>query len=433
MPLVHRVLIMSAMKHGIEDKPLAVVPVIRVISFALLLTMILPPLIFVVFAASSMAIGLLVCALMWSFAWLVGVDKALIMKKSDAYHGVIVLIACVLLTLHVTVINLLIGGVDFSRFASSCSLLLLLYFGANLAARKLGRVPDAKLVKAANFSFMFLTSLAIAAIAGLPAVGSQSSGKAVVVFSEPSHYALAYLPVLLFRISVVKQRTQVLLLGIAFFLAVALQSLTMVVGILIVATLLLRRFQLALVGVVIFVAALTLTLDLDYYTSRLDFSSESTNLSALVFLQGWQRAILNFKETYGIGVGFQQFGLVGSFGEIAENIANILGDYSNLRDGGSTATKLIAEFGVVGVAILFVFMKVAIQGAIFIREAQLQSPIYRDQRRLFFYSFIFTYTMELFIRGVGYFSPGGFLAVVALISLSNRTSVSLTSTSDCQC
>lgn len=365
-----------------------------------------------------MTIGLLICALMWSLVGLATGKKPYVLPKSDVYPLAAMLAGMLLLTLHAIISNLQIGGIDFGRFSVSCVILAVLLIGAHFAARKLDRTPVADLVRAASLALGTLTLLGLAAALGAPAIGPQASPKAVVVFAEPSHFALAYLPILLFRVSVAKRLTQVLLLGMAFALAIVLQSLTMIAGLLIVAALLLRSLPLALM--VATLAAGSLAVDLTYYSSRLAFSSDTTNLSTLVFLQGWENAILNFKETAGIGVGFQQFGIAGSIGGMADKIVEILGSNISLRDGGSTSTKLIGEFGVLGIVAILALVRVIGRGAQYFRKCQLQSPASRDQRSLFFYSFLVTYAIELFVRGAGYFSLGSFLAAVALISLSRR-------------
>jgi hypothetical protein len=353
--------------------------------------------------------------LMWSLFALATGRQPYVLPKSDLYPLAALLSVIALLTVHAIISNLQIGGVDFGRFAASCAILTVLLAGAHFAARKLERTSVADLVRAANLALGTLTLLGFAAALGAPPIGPQASPKAVIVFAEPSHFALAYLPILLFRISIAKRHSQILLLAMAFALAIGLQSLTMIAGLLLVSALLLRSISLAIALVIL--AAGSLAVDLTYYSSRLAFSSDTTNLSTLVFLQGWENAILNFGETAGIGVGFQQFGIAGSIGGMADKIVEILGSNISLRDGGSTSTKLIGEFGVLGIVAIVALVRIIARGALYLRRCQRQPARLRDQRSLFFYSFLVTYTIELFVRGTGYFAPGSFFAAIALISL----------------
>jgi hypothetical protein len=180
----------------------------------------------------------------------------------------------------------------------------------------------------------------------------------------------------------------------------------------------LRRTQLLLLLGVLLVAVAVLALDLSYYADRLVLSADSDNLSTLVYLQGWQRAWLNISETGGLGVGFQQFGFVGSLGTVLEKIVQMnRGASLNLYDGGSTGSKLIAELGVVGVALIVLYLLLVVRGVRLIRRAQRLPIGQRDLRRIFFYSFIIAYASELLIRGNGYLSPSCTLVLASLIAV----------------
>jgi hypothetical protein len=196
-----------------------------------------------------------------------------------------------------------------------------------------------------------------------------------------------------------------------------LQNLTMLVGVLAAACLILRRLHLLLLlGALVLVVGY-MALDLRYYTSRLLLSGDSTNLSALVFLQGWQRAGLNISETSGLGIGFQQFGYVGSLGDLAQRIVLLIGSNLNLYDGGSTGSKLVAEMGALGVALIALYLRLVVRGVVLIRRSQKLPLGQRDLRGIFFYSLIIAYASELFIRGNGYFTPSGFLVLAALLAV----------------
>jgi hypothetical protein len=320
----------------------------------------------------------------------------------------------VLLSWHVVLSNIQLGGVDFVRFFSSCALLIVELIGAQYASSMILRAPAVTLARAADAALLVMTFLAIAAALGAPAIGPQASSKAVVIFAEPSNFATAFIPMLLFRAATSRRGRQFMLIGIALALAVLLQSLTMLVSVLIVAALLVRRA--ALIPIIFGIAIGAFTLDLSYYADRLSFSSDTDNTSTLVFLQGWENALLNFRETYGFGVGFQQFGIVGSSGVFSEKLFDMLGADLNRLDGGSLTTKLIAEFGVLGVLATILFLRFAFRCATYIRQAQRDSNL-RDTRRILLYSLIVTYSFELLMRGSGYFTPGGFLFLTAAISI----------------
>lgn len=392
---------------------------LRVTPLVLIATLILPPAIIAAVPGSSISSGLLISALLWSFVSLSTGSPPYSFKKAAGNRLALVLCVIGVLAVHAILSNMLIGGADFGRLSVSCSILLIECIAALLAADKLLRVPDSIPIRSANAALIFLSLTGIAAIAGVPAIGGVPYAKGVVFFAEPSHFALAFLPMLLISVGAARRTTQLAAITFALALAALLENLTMVVGVLVIATLLLRGM--AMVMMVLTLVAAAATLDFTYYSNRLDFTSDTNNISALVFMQGWENALLNFGETHGLGVGFQQFGIAGSKGDITEKIAALLGgDYINLLDGGSTATKLVAEFGVFGILMIIGYLVLAARAMRFIRQQQRLPPKGRDWRGLFFQSVIVTYLFEIFIRGMGYFSAGGFLTLTALLALATR-------------
>jgi hypothetical protein len=393
--------------------------VIRMTPVAFILTFLLPWAVGTAVPGASLSIGVMCAAMFWIVAALVGADRPYMLYRSDGYFLALPLSVIVLLSGHIAFSSVLVAGADFGRFAGSCAILLVLFTGAHFASKKLLSVPGTVLVRAANLVLLLLAFCGLAGAAGAPALGPAGvHDKPLLIFGEPSHFALAMLPLLLFRMAVAKTSTQILLISSALAMGAVLQNLTMIAGILVVSAVLLRQWVFVLL--LIPAAGAGLALDLTYYAERLAFSSDSHNLSTLVFLQGWQNAFLNFGETHGFGVGFQQFGVAGSIGEIAQRITRLLGGGATLSllDGGTTASKLIAEFGVLGILLILLFLPAAARSVLFIRRSQFLPPAERDAQRIFFCAMLTTYTIELFMRGVGYFSPGGFLAVVSLLSLS---------------
>lgn len=386
------------------------------VSLGLLIIIILPPALYVVIAASSMSIGVTAASLLW---YVIAIASLLRFKHADSRWLVLAFSVAVIIIAHAALSDLLTQMVDFQRLALSLLMLLIDLIAAGLAARCIEKTNPASLIRAANAGLVFLSVIGVASLLGAPAIGPQHSEKSIVTFAEPSHYGLAYLPLLLFRVATCSRKHQIMLLGFSVVLGAALQSLTIIAGVFLIACVLLQSIP--LIFLMLCAGAGALALDLTYYISRLTFSSDSENLSTLVFLQGWDNAQINFRETNGFGVGFQQFGIAGSTGEIAERISELIGDSISLRDGGSTATKLVGEFGALGlVLILALVMKMA-AAALYIRRVQRTPAATRDTTTLLFASVIVSYLVELFMRGTGYFSPGGFLLVAGIIGLSGRT------------
>jgi hypothetical protein len=296
-------------------------------------------------------------------------------------------------------------------------MVIVMLLGANVAARSLLALTPGALNATAHYAFWVLTAIAYMAIAHVPSVTGSAYPKPVIVFSEPSDFSFVYLPFLIFTVANATRGRQMLLLLSGLLIGMLLENLTMLVGILGASCLILRRYQILLLLAGLVLGAGVLALDLSYYADRLALSADSDNLSTLVYLQGWERALLNLQETDGVGVGFQQFGYVGSLGDISQKILLLAHTNLNLYDGGSTGSKLIAELGVVGILMVVLYLRLLVRGALLIRRAQQLPAGTRDRRRIFFYSVVVAYGSELFIRGTGYFSPSGFFLLTALIAI----------------
>jgi hypothetical protein len=369
------------------------------------------------FATSSMGVGTVICDGLWIAGAILRNSGGISGDRREWQRLGAALLILLLLFLHGLVVDVWLGGVNFARLLGSSAALLIMLLSAHVIAVRFLALATKSLASIAHFAFLILSILGFSAVAGLPSVNN-SFEKPVIVFSEPSHFSFVYLPVLIFSVATAPRARQFLFLGSALFLGAALQNLTVLVGILGASCLVLRRTQLLLLAAAVVLAVAFLALDLSYYADRLLLSADSDNLSTLVYLQGWERAWLNIFETNGWGVGFQQFGFVGSLGGVLDKIVLMThGTPLNLYDGGSTGSKLIAELGVVGVVLIVLFLRLVLRGAILIRRSQQLPVRQRDIRRIFFYSFIIAYASELLIRGTGYLSPSGTIVLASLIAL----------------
>lgn len=262
--------------------------------------------------------------------------------------------------------------------------------------------------------------------------GYEVLGKPVFPFSEESHYAL-FLGLLASGV-VVNAGYKVCLFLLVNMLALSflLPSLSLLVFSLVVCFLFFIRVRLVylvflllfLLSVAIFVFYFYLS-GFEYFQSRLNFSG-STNLTVMVFLQGWWLAYTNFVETSGFGLGFQRLGAEGTFlPPISEEIYRVAGGYFNIPDGGFLAAKLIAEFGVLGVCITLGYCLFLFYITLFLnrnlRKVRSMDSADRDVFRKFFLAggILFGFSVEFFLRGIGYFSPGLFVVFSALVVLYN--------------
>jgi len=202
-----------------------------------------------------------------------------------------------------------------------------------------------------------------------------------------------------------------LVYGIALFL----ENLTLIVGVSAIAVVVLPLRTLFVFVVLGGITTFFLSINLNYYLSRITLSLSSSNLSVLVFLSGWERAYLCFKDTLGFGIGFQQFGIVGKQGQIMEIIASLNVPGLNRLGGGNVAPKLVGEFGYFGMGLLLVYFAYFIKIFWWFNSLVRGVIVFQSHIQVFFHSCFLMYSIDLFVRGAGYFSAEGFMFVASII------------------
>jgi hypothetical protein len=161
-----------------------------------------------------------------------------------------------------------------------------------------------------------------------------------------------------------------------------------------------------------------------YFLDRIWFDEANTNLTALVYIQGWEELINSLNETNGIGVGLTSMEntVPGYYGELIYSIA---GEYKNRAEGSFLASKLITEFGIVGVFILFAYCALLLKSLGFFSRLN-KCRHYKDRSMsvvnvpaslIYAHSVIVVFAIEAFARGVGYFTPGVFLLLMSIFLL----------------
>ena len=238
-----------------------------------------------------------------------------------------------------------------------------------------------------------------------------------LLFPEMSHFSLLFAPLLLFKVLTFKNTIHVyLLILISLIIALGIQNLTLLISVFLVMMMysIKKTFLFFLISLVI--APLYFDIgDFMYFIERIPMS-DTQNLSALVFLSGWERTFLNFKDSIFFGIGFNQLGFVGKTGFFQSEIARLglsLKDL-NITDGGSLAPKIISELGIVAFAFIFVYL------------FYLSKFVYRIKKNILIYSYLDTFYISifimsfvsLFIRSSGYFSPSFFLFLSSIIYIN---------------
>lgn len=385
------------------------------LSFWILLVLTLPAVVFYFNLAPSLALGTSIVSVL-----IILFSTELMSVRSSKVNfgkltGNVVMAALTLLVIYHLVIASTIEDVDFLRAMSSLVLLVLVFKAAFGASSYVRGVEDSTVHAAVQLTFVLMCGIALMAVAGFHVPSENASLKPVFPFSEPSHFALSFLPLVMYSSVTGSLYTRIISLVIAVFLAVSLENLTLVVGCLLVILVSLRLQAVLIFGA--FLVPIVWRMDISYYTDRLVFSG-TENLSTLVYLQGWQLIEESLNRSIGWGLGFQQLGLAEPNSIAANKIFEMTNSYMNQKDGGFMLAKIVSEFGVVGFFLVVAFLIIAFTAFIKLRKvARNDSKV--DSVMIISCCFVVSYLVELFIRGAGYFTPTTLMMLSSVFILSN--------------
>ena len=321
---------------------------------------------------------------------------------------IILVNSCVLIMLSLLYLfpMAIFGEMDNLRFLLSLVLICLISICSSFFVATLDSMSEALFHKTVMSAFYFLACLGYIILIQMLFFGKE--GKGMLLFSEPSHYAIVYLPFAFYAAYTSSSRARALLyLSSSLILAFLIQNLTLLVGCLIIAVAVYGRryFLLGFIGSVLAVLGY-LFLDLQYFLGRLDFSADN-NLSSLVFLSGWEQAYLGFFSSYGFGIGFQQMGLVGPVGNFQVLIQTIITSGGiDVTGGGTLGAKVLAELGFFGILALLTYIYFGLKVLVKLRLRRVGGV-----KNIFFLGVFLLFSIELFIRGMGYFSLTSFLFI----------------------
>ncbi|MCK8584845.1 hypothetical protein LNQ51_08120 [Yersinia ruckeri] len=244
------------------------------------------------------------------------------------------------------------------------------------------------------------------------------SGKEMLFFTEPSHYALIISIFFCFKL---RENTKNIFFVIPLlFISFSIENLTLVIGIFMSLCLIFFNRKILIISpLFILIISLASTSfvnseKFNYYSQRVDISKDSKNTSTLTLLSGYEQALLAIEDTDGMGYGIQNMGYLNERGEIVKTIYSLRGGNSdsNLYDGGFFLSKLVVEFGVLGL-IFFILTLILL----------IKKFSERDDKFIFFTSTIYISIIYFLMRGSGYFTPSSvilFLACIYLLIASPR-------------
>lgn len=375
---------------------------------------ILPSLAMVALGQSSMAAGLVFyVALVLMYAT---INALLSRSTSEGSHLPTASVLWILVVLSFILGHsswLFVTEADFqaSRFIGSYLTLMFLSAGAVAYLNQLLTLESSRVSTLVDRAIWFMMVNALIGLAGAD-LFKYASVKPIGVFSEPSHFGLALAPLLAYACANESRHYQLKLLFF-FAWAVWIQNMTTLL-VVILCFLINVRGRFSSFAILAIIVGAFATIDAEYFITRILVSTDSDNLSVVVLLSGWETAAAMFSASNGWGGGFQQFGFVGPIGELGERVSQMTGESINRYDGGSTAAKLVGEFGVFGIAVLLTVIVLSAKAFFRLRAARRSGE---SGAILFSLGSVYTLIIELFARGVGYFSPTLFLGACSIILL----------------
>lgn len=385
--------------------------------------MALPSMLMVFKLASSFSIGILCSSVIFLIALLI---LSLLRRNNSRLEyrvkNIILLMFFLLfIMLHFYILNMLrfhFNQIDLNRFMLSYITFSLMLCCALSIATSLKMVSDDYFYKSCMVISIVLFCNGLISLSQIDFFGT-GLAKPSFIYLEPSHFALVVAPFVSYYCLTTTRVKGILMLLFVAGWAAYIQNMTMMLAVLIAYLLSTRNnLFLSLCALLLVVSTLVFFIDADklsYFSDRLSLSGSSDNLSVLVLYQGWDNAIKTLTGSW-LGGGFQQFGITTLTGDVSEKLYQLLGFDINQFDGGSTAPKIVGEFGIFGLILLVVYLVALISLCRKVRTKSIES-----KKDLFASTVIITSVLEFFVRGVGYFSPSLFMLAVSVFYLLDKT------------
>jgi hypothetical protein len=383
----------------------------RTIPFLLFVAIfILPSFLMTATGRSSQADGILLCAFAF-LAFAAFRNRSFLRSTNYTLKGVVIVLAIAFFIGAHIAINYARGfPLDLGRFVGSYIGLSAMFVGSKIFAERIYSQPQSVTSQYTENTLLFMVANSILGILGISFL-AHVTHKPVGIFSEPSHFALALAPLLIYSCIVRTKNHQIYLM---FFLvwSLVIQNITTLVVVALAASLIMKVrlsnfFKVGLVffGLFVFIS------ESEYFSSRVGITSGSDNMSVISLLRGWEIAILTIRDTSYWGGGFQQFGKIGLYGELTGKMAVLDLDGLNIFDGASSAAKVTGEFGIFGVLLVIAYILIFIKCFKIVTARHSRYTLNGGQ--LFLLSCLLSLSVELFFRGIGYFSAGFFLFFAA--------------------
>lgn len=332
------------------------------------------------------------------------------------YHFMVVSFFLVIINIISTII-LYEEQYNFYRTLGAIGLMFIFLYSVFCFSNYLLKQPKENIDKLFKYLFYFFVVIVILSPFTTMVFGYYP--KPVFPYSEPSHMALFFAPVLCYNVLNTDAKKRYIYILIGLVIALFVKNMTLLVSILVMSVFIYNVYVLPILGiggVMVFYFA-----DIEYFIDRLDFgNSDTTNLSTLVYMKGFDLMKQALIQSNGLGIGFQQLGYVEVESEIRDYIIKLTdGVDLNSNDGGFLAAKIVAEFGVIGIILLLYYLILLVRSWLIFRKIEISQL---KSYELLFFASIITIFSELFFRGLGYFTSNIFI-LIACIYLNHKLKI----------
>jgi len=370
--------------------------------------------------ASSLGLGLFIWSSILIIIHLNLINSSIFFIKDNIIFYTIYLLLVVHFLITIIINNF---SVNFDKSLYSIIILPILVLASYIFYTKIKDIKDQKLNSVLHFIlFNFLLILLFSFFWESPFF--KVNAKAIIFFAEPSHLAVIFAPFFLYSILTLDEVRKRFLIIIVFIIITIINNATLFIvftfGIALYLIINFKSIKLikSLLIVIIFSLILVINIDVDisYYKDRFIYDSNNLNMSLLVYLAGWERALSIMVDHSPIGVGFQQFGYEPLKGYFFAKLVSVGGGGLNIYDGATLGSKIIGEFGLVGLCFLFIYVYYFFNKILTI----LINSEKNTNVTIFFACVYLSFSIYLFVRGMGYFSELPFLFLSSLIFFMSK-------------
>ena len=359
----------------------------------------------------SVSIGLTIfMLLLWVVIYYL--DKSIYMlKKSHIVNLSIVMIFLLIHTLFVYVLFEM--EPNYSRMLPSIGLFGALILTSFIFVEFVFKMKEEYIFRALKILFYLMLGVGYFSVVLIKNGLASIAPKSMLFWVEPSHFAMVFTPVALFNMYYMNLQNKLLFITLIMILGVLLPNLSLIIGTLVIIFCVLERKYLILMLVTFTILIVLFPNNiLLYISTRLDIFSEvtrNTSLSLLVYLSGLERGYLDLLDSYGLGIGFNDFGYMGKYGKFTAILLQSNKTLLNFNDGGFLFAKLLGEFGIIAIVLVLVYFYYLIK--VFIR---FKKSVFNSAKDILFSSFFITFSLYIFVRGMGYFTPVTFMFLASI-------------------